>query len=825
MAKSRLPTVVSPIPRDLRTFLDRVREMVDTGALASKSDVDAAVRRALDPGQPGGYVGGAPVEGWTPGADGEITPIPPRCGTTQYPSAPTGVAASGAFTTIILTWDDAPYCGHAYTEIWAAPSSPSYAPEDQRQPAPTQDMAVKIGQAPYGPYSHAVAEGSAYCYWLRHVNVNGTAGAFHSVEGTCAETSRDPAYLLDLLEGQITESQLYQDLRSRIELIDGPVDELGSVNQRLQALNDTIVNGVTDIAVVTETGATTLRAIKTSVEDAHAAIIDERTVRLTEDEALATSISGLTTRLGAAEASIVSEQTTRASEDEALATSISGLSARLGTAEGAIASEATARASADGALAQDISEVVARVGDAEADITNMDRALVGYCSRGGYSTKASCEAAGGTWLYRPFAESVKQVTVSDGESTATVEQMFQAHQDDLGHLYGQYTLKIDNNGHVSGFGISSGVSSDGIVNSSFIINADDFSVASPYGDRIPFVVRTTGTTINGEYVPPGVYIQDAMIANGTITSAKIADATIDSAKISDLTATKITSGSISVGTSIQSASYSAGNYGWKIEGNGNARFENVYVRGTVEATYGWFKGSLFGGSATSFSSGTGFFGGLTGSTYRWRVGNPYGGRIEWDGSNVKIYSGSNRMIFSSGSDPDWLTQADLNEYAATRLGDLAGMDAITDATYISAGVFDDLLANNLAASNGYIDNLRVGTLNIDGDAVIVPAGLPGDGYFSSPSIYLNVGANVLVMVTAYVENYDAPTGCHLVVYVNGDELVNIGMSLDEDSGTMTAIGARWCNPGTVRATARIWYDGTGRPWLKNTFVTIMGIKR
>jgi hypothetical protein len=67
----------------------------------------------------------------------------------------------------------------------------------------------------------------------------------------------------------------------------------------------------------------------------------------------------------------------------------------------------------------------------------------------------------------------------------------------------------------------------------------------------------------------------------TITSANIstyiASAAIGTAYISDLNATKLTSGSISVGTTI-SGNYSPGSTGWYIDGNGNAEFNQITVR-------------------------------------------------------------------------------------------------------------------------------------------------------------------------------------------------------------------------------------------------------
>ena len=128
-------------------------------------------------------------------------------------------------------------------------------------------------------------------------------------------------------------------------------------------------------------------------------------------------------------------------------------------------------------------------------------------------------------------------------------------------IQGKYAIKIDNNGHISGFGLISQANnhSAGFVvqpTSTFIINADRFALAAPYnanstvnnnvGTNYPFKVLTTTTTINGVNVPAGVYIDDAFIHDAQITNALIKDATISSAKIADLSASKISSGTITI---------------------------------------------------------------------------------------------------------------------------------------------------------------------------------------------------------------------------------------------------------------------------------------
>jgi len=151
----------------------------------------------------------------------------------------------------------------------------------------------------------------------------------------------------------------------------------------------------------------------------------------------------------------------------------------------------------------------------------------------------------------------------------------------------QYTVKVDTNGYVSGFGLSS-TSRENTPSSSFAVRADAFYIASPSGPSIsptmPFIVRTSATKINGVDVPAGVYITDGYIQNGTITNAKIADAAIDSAKVASLSADKITAGSLQVGQYIQSTTFTSGTSGWKINADGTAEFGSASIRGQLAAS-------------------------------------------------------------------------------------------------------------------------------------------------------------------------------------------------------------------------------------------------
>jgi len=210
----------------------------------------------------------------------------------------------------------------------------------------------------------------------------------------------------------------------------------------------------------------------------------------------------LITRLGAVENSAAngvssaqfnSEVTTRANADSALSSSITSLSSTVGSNTSAISTEQTTRANADSALSSSISTVSSTVA--------------------GHTSSISTQATS------------------------------------INGLSGQYTVKIDVNGAVAGYGLASTTTAAGNIVSEFVVNADRFAImrggSNTTAASVPFIVQASATTIGGVAVPAGVYMTDAFIRNGSIINAKIADAAIDNAKIANLSADKINAGTIS----------------------------------------------------------------------------------------------------------------------------------------------------------------------------------------------------------------------------------------------------------------------------------------
>jgi uncharacterized protein YoxC len=93
-------------------------------------------------------------------------------------------------------------------------------------------------------------------------------------------------------------------------------------------------------------------------------------------------------------------------------------------------------------------------------------------------------------------------------------------------LGGQYSVKIDNNGRISGFGLSSTSNVyNGSVNSKFVINADAFEVWNGVSATPTFSIDGTDLVFNGKISASSLYIgtiPSGVIGAGTITPSKLA---------------------------------------------------------------------------------------------------------------------------------------------------------------------------------------------------------------------------------------------------------------------------------------------------------------
>ena len=441
------------------------------------------------------------------------------------PPAALNLAAEGSMTAIILTWDGVNYnTGYAYTEVW-------------RASVDNLGVAVLVGTATAGIYADAVGSDAAHYYWVRMVNVLNDKGPFNAIAGVAGATAPDVPYLLSQLTTSITNGQLASTLAA-------------SINSTFHQ-ND---------APTAKADGTTLVAGDVWID-------------------------------------------ANGNDAVSIYNGSSWVSANVAT------------------QAYVGTEITQQVGYCERTVTSSGAKNVATT----YTTKATCEAAsvsGESFAWKDdtaLAGEVKTVTTTADGNTATV----QVHTDSIDGINAKHTVKIDNNGYVTGYGLIS-TANNGTPTSEFMVVADQFSIApvntsNTATDGSPFFHRTSSTIINGVTIPAGTYMKGAFIhdatitnakigalavdaakiANATIVNAKIADGTIETAKIKDanITTAKITDAAITtakvndaaitnakIGNTIQSAAYSAGTAGWKIDKTGAMEMNNATFRGTLDVT-------------------------------------------------------------------------------------------------------------------------------------------------------------------------------------------------------------------------------------------------
>ena len=185
----------------------------------------------------------------------------------------------------------------------------------------------------------------------------------------------------------------------------------------------------------------------------------------------------------------------------------------------------------------------------------------------------------------------------------------QAHARSINGLEAQYTVKVDVNGRVAGFGLAT-TPKNGTPESKFIVNADRFGIgATGKADVFPFVVDTQKNRVgvNGELVVNGKAIIDNLNA-GAISGDKITANTLDANRLkagsvtareigaNSVTADKMNVTSLSAVSSnlgsITGGSLSIGDGKFSVTENGVLTANDAVIHGRIEADSGYFNGMI-----------------------------------------------------------------------------------------------------------------------------------------------------------------------------------------------------------------------------------------
>ena len=201
MSKTNLPSVTSDIPKDLRYFIDRLRESLDRKG-ANRFATVGELKNA-------GVIDTAPDGGVAPPVDDDdpTTLIP-----VLTPAKPEGVIAAGGYEFITVSWTTPSYYGHQYAEVYRVNG-------DTVDFTNQQLVATVPGFA--SVFSDYVGTGQTFSYRVRFVNINDVKGPYS--DSATASTAIDVEEVLEVLNGQISSSELAGDLAN---LTDGLENKL-----------------------------------------------------------------------------------------------------------------------------------------------------------------------------------------------------------------------------------------------------------------------------------------------------------------------------------------------------------------------------------------------------------------------------------------------------------------------------------------------------------------------------------------------------------------------------------------------------------------------
>ena len=320
-----------------------------------------------------------------------------------------------------------------------------------------------------------------------------------------ATTSADASAVLDILSGKITESQLHQDLQTKIDRIDTVDSDIADIVQAVQGVEDGLTQERTERQSGDQDVLNQLTIYKVSNDQAVAAVVEEVEILTTEQGALSTKIDGVFAQVNPP---LIGSESDLIGNNAGYAGVWSEQSARI-----------------EGDLSQSIrtDQVVAQM--------NQNDALYQQ------QIKATADAVSANVT----ATTILQTKV--GQNTASIQEVSQS----VNGLYAEKYIKLDVNGKVAGWG-----GANNGVESQFIFNFDSIAIGNGSNTAVtyPYIFRTTSFTdpVTGTVFPPAAYLKSAFMDYQSVKTSHIEDLAVKTAKIDDLAVTTAKIGDLQVDT-------------------------------------------------------------------------------------------------------------------------------------------------------------------------------------------------------------------------------------------------------------------------------------
>jgi len=399
------------------------------------------------------------------------------------------------------------------TEIWYGPTT-------------ELDAATKLTDLAY-PQSDfsmlGLRAGVTFYFWGRIVDKIGNIGPWYPIGlGVQGQSSSDAAAILEMIAGEISRTELGQDILDEIDKIPGLQEQIDALDglkgydpEATYEEYDLVVQGK---RIYQATGPVPLNMpppsplywldVGQTVETANG-LAQQVATNTTEIIELDGEVTAQATAFEALRASY--------RDDDGAGDLADAIKSYTSTA--AIASESKVRASQNEVMASRVTTFDAKIGENAANITELEQVV------------ATNESA--------TATKIEQLNVSVGDNSAAIQQTSTAYADTAGKLSTMWSVKmqVTANGQYVAAGIGLGIENTGAgLQSQFLVSADRFAIVNTIAGgaiSVPFAVQ------GGQVFMNSAFIQDASIGNAKI------------------------------GFFIQSDNYIAGVQGWRIDKAGN----------------------------------------------------------------------------------------------------------------------------------------------------------------------------------------------------------------------------------------------------------------
>jgi predicted phage tail protein len=405
------------------------------------------------------------------------------------------------------------------TEVWYGPTTSLGAATKLTDLAYPQSDFSMLG----------LAAGVTFYFWGRIVDKIGNIGPWYPIGfGVQGQSSSDAGAILEMLAGQITETELGEDLLAEIEKIPGlqaQIDALDGLSaykpdqvyekDQMVVEDDRIFQAKGQVPINTPPpNATYWLDVGQSIETANGLA-----------QQVAFNTADITELDGVVTAQATSFEALRASsrDDNGEGDLADALKGWDSTASAA--TETKVRTSENFAMAQRITTLDAEVGENAANITELEQVV---------ATNNSA-----------MVTKTDQLSASVGQNTAAIQQTSTAFADTSGKLNTMWSVKMQvaADGKYIAAGIGLGIENTGAgLQSQFLVSADRFAIVNTIAGgaiSVPFAVQ------GGQ-----VFMNQAFIQDGTITNAKI-------------------------GSYISSTNYIAGQQGWILNKDGTLEINGI----------------------------------------------------------------------------------------------------------------------------------------------------------------------------------------------------------------------------------------------------------